>query len=154
MPVMSGTELCKAVKQQFNHVKVLIFSMYNSEPVIKKNILAEADVFILKTSGKEELLEAFHKIADNSMYFSLTLIPTISELIKKRPAACDKKNLLTEREIEILKLIVKEKTSEQMAQILNISKKTIDHHRARLLDKTACPSTIGLVKYALLLGIE
>lgn len=83
MPVMSGTELCKAVKQQFNHVKVLIFSMYNSEPVIKKNILAEADGFILKTSGKEELLEALHKIADNSTYFSLALIPTISELIKK-----------------------------------------------------------------------
>lgn len=89
--------------------------------------MAEADGFILKTSGKEELLEAPHKIANNSTYFSLALIPTISELIKKRLAACDKKNLLTEREIEILKLIVKEKTSEQIAQILNISKEIIDY---------------------------
>jgi len=154
MPLLSGTQLCRMVKGQFPHIQVLILSMYNNATAVKEAVFAEADGYILKNAGKDELLKAIHRITNGGTYFSQDIIPLIYNQYNKAKIQNEQLKELSEREKEILKLIVKELTSEEIAQKLFISKKTVDNHRQHLLEKTSCKSTVGLVKFAVKMGIE
>lgn len=154
MPLLTGTELCKMVKSQFPHIQVLILSMYNNAQAIKEAVMAEADGYILKNSGREELLLALYKITNNGTYFSQDIVPIIYNQYQKQKDRDEQLSTLTTREREVLALIVGEKTSEEIADKLFISKKTVDNHRQHLLEKCNCRSTVGLVKYAIKNGIE
>lgn len=154
MPLLSGTELCKMIKAQFPHIQVLILSMYNNAQAVKEAVLAEADGYILKNSGRNELLQALHRITNGGTYFSQDIVPIIYGQYQKQKAQDEKLNVLSPREKEILLLIVKELTSEEIAEKLFISKKTVDNHRQHLFVKCNCKSTVGLVKYAIANGLE
>jgi DNA-binding NarL/FixJ family response regulator len=154
MPLLSGTELCKMIKAQFPHIQVLILSMYNNAQAVKEAVLAEADGYILKNSGRSELLQALHRITNGGTYFSQDIVPIIYGQYQKQKAQDEKLNVLSPREREILSLIVKELTSEEIAEKLFISKKTVDNHRQHLFVKCNCKSTVGLVKYAIANGLE
>jgi len=154
MPLLSGVELCKMVKHQYPGIKVLILSMYNSVSVVKEAIGAEADGYILKNTGKSEFLTALHRISDGGTFFTQDILPILYNQYQKERSQDKQLGLLSAREKEILTLIVKENTSEEIAQKLFISKKTVDNHRANILEKTGCRSTIGLVKYAIRNGME
>lgn len=153
MPLLSGTELCRMIKSEFPHIQVLILSMYNNSTAVKEAVLAEADGYILKNSGKDELLSAIHRIINGGTYFSQDIIPLIYHQYHKEKIQNEQVSLLTIREREILSLIVKEMTSEEIAEKLFISKKTVDHHRQHILEKIGCKSTVGLVKFAIKYGI-
>lgn len=154
MPLLSGVELCRMVKQQYSGIKVLILSMYNSISVVKEAVGAEADGYILKNTGKEEFLTALHRISDGGTFFAQDVLPIIYNQYQKERLQDQQLAILSVREKEILALIVKEHTSDEIAQKLFISKKTVDNHRANILEKTSCRSTIGLVKYAIKNGME
>lgn len=154
MPLLSGTELCKMVKNQFPHIQVLILSMYNNAVAVKEAVLAEADGYILKNAGKAELLTALHRIMNGGMYFSQDITPIIYNQYHKEKIQEEQLQELSSREKEVLNLIVKELTSEEIAEKLFISKRTVDNHRQHLLEKTGCKTTVGLVKFAIKLGLE
>ncbi len=149
MALLSGIDLCRIVKDKYPHLKVLILSMYNSAPMVKEAVSAEADGFILKNSGRDELLQALHRITNGGTWYAEELLPVIYNQIQQENKQRQLTAILTDREREVLQLIVAEYTSEEIARKLSISKKTVDNHRAHLLEKTGCKSTIGLVKYAL-----
>ncbi len=153
MPLLSGTDLCKKVKMQFPHVQVLVLSMYNNVPAVKEAIAAEADGYILKNSGKKELLHALHRISNGGTYYSQDILPIIYGQYQKQKEQDEELSQLSLREKEILALILKEFTSEEIAEKLFISKKTVDNHRQNLFVKCNCRSTVGLVKYAIKYGI-
>lgn len=153
MPVMSGVELCKAVKSRYPEIKVLILSMYNNVSVVKEAIAAEADGYMLKNTGREELLNALQRIVDSGTYFSQDIIPILCSQYIAEKDADRQLSVLTAREKEILMLIVKEMTSGEIAEALFISKKTVDTHRANILEKSNSRSTIGLVKFAIRTGL-
>jgi DNA-binding NarL/FixJ family response regulator len=154
MPVLDGVALCRMVKQKYPGIKVLILSMYNNVSVVKEAIAAEADGYILKNTGKTEFLTALYRISDGGTYFTQDILPIIYNQYQKEKKQEEQLAALSHREREILALIVKEHTSEEIAQKLFISKKTVDNHRAHILEKTQCRSTIGLVKYAIKNGLE
>lgn len=154
MPLLSGTQLCKMVKNQFSHIQVLILSMYNNAPAVKEVVMAEADGYILKNAGRAELLQALHRISNGGTYFSQDIVPIIYNQYNKQKIQDEQLSQLSTREKEILSLIVKEYTSGEIADKLCISKKTVDNHRQRLLEKTNCKSTVGLVKFAIKSGLE
>lgn len=116
MPLLSGTELCKMIKAQFPHIQVLILSMYNNAQAVKEAVLAEADGYILKNSGRNELLQALHRITNGGTYFSQDIVPIIYGQYQKQKVQDEKLNVLSPREKEILSLIVKELTSEEIAE--------------------------------------
>lgn len=149
MPLLSGTELCKMVKTQYPHVQVLVLSMYNNATAVKEAVMAEADGYILKNSGKEELLNALYRISNGGTFFSQDIVPIIYNQYQKQKKQDEELNVLSPREKEVLALIVKELTSEEIAEKLFISKKTVDNHRQNLFAKCNCKSTVGLVKYAI-----
>lgn len=154
MPLLSGTELCKMVKSQFPHIQVLILSMYNNATAVKEAVFAEADGYILKNAGREELLKALHRIVDGGTYFSQDIIPLIYNQYHQQKNQDEQLALLSVREKEVLALIVKEFTSGEIAEKLFISKKTVDNHRQHILEKTDCKTTVGLVKFAVELGFK
>jgi DNA-binding NarL/FixJ family response regulator len=153
MPGMSGIELCHFVKQHYSHIKVLILSMYQSTSVVKEALFAEADGYILKNTGKNDFAKALFRILDGGTYFSEAIIPIIYKEYHKEQEKKQAVSMLTKRETEVLILIAKELTSEEIANQLFISKKTIDHHRQSLLSKTGSKSTVGLVKFAIKNGL-
>lgn len=154
MPLLSGTQLCRMVKDQFPHIQVLILSMYNNATAVKEAILAEADGYILKNAGQTEVLNALHRITDGGTYFAEAIVPVIYSQYNRQKIQDIQLKKLSEREKEVLSLIVKEYTSEEIAEKLFISKKTVDNHRQHLLEKTECKSTVGLVKFAVKMGFE
>lgn len=154
MPLLTGTDLCKMVKNKFPHIQVLILSMYNNTTAVKEAVLAEADGYILKNAGRNELLTALHRITNGGTYFSQDIVPIIYNQYHKEKIQQEQLGQLSAREREVLSLIVKEFTSEEIADKLSISKKTVDNHRQHLLEKTGCKSTVGLVKFAIKLGVE
>lgn len=154
MPLLTGTTLCRMIKNEFPHIQVLILSMYNNATAVKEAVLAEADGYILKNAGRDELFKALHRIMDGGTYFSQDIVPIIYNQYHKQKIQDEQLSELTAREREVLGLIVKEYTSEEIAEKLFISKKTVDNHRQHLLEKTKCKSTVGLVKFAIKLGVE
>lgn len=149
MPLLSGTQLCRMVKSEFPHIQVLILSMYNNAPAVKEAVMAEADGYILKNTGRTELLQALHRITNGGTHFSQDIVPLIYHQYHREKVQEEQLKQLSAREREVLGMIVKELTSEEIAGKLFISKKTVDHHRQRLLEKTNCKSTVGLVKFAI-----
>lgn len=153
MPSVSGIELCRQIKQLYPHIKVLFLSMYSSKEMIREAMLAEADGYMLKNGGKDKLLEAIFKINNDGTYYSEEIIPIIFTQIHKEKQQLQKLSLLSDREKEVLVMIAKEFSSEEIAEKLFLSVKTIGYHRQNLLQKCDCKSSIGLVKYAIKAGL-
>ena len=149
MPLLSGIDLCRMVKASYPRIQVLVLSMYSSITAVEEAVMAEADGYILKSSGKEELLKALHRITAGGTYFSEAILPIIYGQYQKTKTKEEAQRMLSARELEILALIVKERTSEEIGDALFISKKTVDNHRAHILEKTGCRTTVGLVKWAI-----
>jgi DNA-binding NarL/FixJ family response regulator len=139
------------VKEQFPHIKVLILSMHNSIAIVKDALNAEADGYMLKNTGQEEFLKAIDRILGDGTYFSQDILPIILNLFQKEKKET-LKNTLTQREKEVLELIVQEYTSKEIADKLFISKQTVDTHRINIMQKTDCKTLVGLIKYAIQSG--
>lgn len=149
MPQLSGIELTKKVKEEFPHIKVLVVSMYNDREIVSEIIMAEADGYILKNTGKQELVNALEKISNNGTFYSHEIYSIMMEKVKKEKKTENKIKDLTSREIEIIKLIMQEYSSEDIAEKLFISKRTVDTHRKNILEKTQAKTIVGLLKFAI-----
>jgi DNA-binding NarL/FixJ family response regulator len=151
MPLISGIELCKIIKEKYPHIKVLILSMHNSITIVKDALNAEADGYMLKNTGQEEFLNAIDRVLGDGTYFSQDILPIILNLFQKEKKET-LKHTLTQREKEVLELIVQEFTSKEIADKLFISKQTVDTHRINIMQKTDCKTLVGLIKYAIQSG--
>ena len=148
MPGMTGIELTKKVKGNFPKVKILVVSMYNDHEIVSEILMAEAEGYILKNTDKHELLNAIYQLADNGTHYSNEILSIMLEKVKKEKKQQDKIKLLSPRETEIIKLIMQEYSSEQIAEKLFISKSTVDTHRKNILEKIQVKTIVGLCKFA------
>ena len=156
MPVMNGVELTWKVKQQFPHIKVLMLTVSEDAQTIKNALQAGADGFIFKSAEREELEEAIACLINNKKYYSDKAILSLAEA-QNEVFISDKealKTMLTERELQILKLISQEMSGIQIAEKLFISPTTVESHRKNLFSKIGVNTSVGLVKYALKHGIS
>jgi DNA-binding NarL/FixJ family response regulator len=155
MPGMSGTELCRKIKALDCSINVLILSMHNQVEYVKEALACEADGYILKNSGRAELVHALETLMARGSFFSHEIVPLLYKEVKAAKQA-ETTAKLTQRESEVLQLILKEHTSKEIAEKLFISKQTVDSHRMSIMDKTGSKSVVGLIKYAIksnLIGI-
>jgi len=152
MPIMNGIEATQIIKEKFPDIKILALTMLTEDQHIRKMIKAGASGYILKSSGKEELIKAINSIIDGKHYFSDDATQTILKQLVEPTVSktTEPKNAnITDREMEVLKLIVDEFTNQEIAEQLYVSVRTVDSHRRNLLQKTGAKNTAGLVKYAL-----
>ena len=148
MPGMSGTELVRTVKEKYPDLKVLVLSMHNNRETVGEILMSEAEGYILKNTGKKELLKALDRITEGSTFYSKEVMSIMLEKVQKEKKISEETQHLTERELEILRLIVQEFSSEEIAGQLFISRRTVDTHRKHILKKTASKTIVGLIKFA------
>lgn len=144
MPQMSGVELTRNVKKKYPSIKVLALSMFGERQVIKEMIDAGISGYILKNTGKQELLEALDKIAGGQTFFGEEVTKELMKSFKNN----DEVSHLTNREIEIIRLIECEHSNKKIADMLFISERTVETHRKNIFRKTGTQSIVGLLKYA------
>lgn len=147
MPGMNGAELSKAVHEKFPEIKILALSMSGQGDLVNQ-MIDDADIsgYVLKNIGKQELIKALEKISGGGIYFSEVVLEEMTRAseMKKENAEVH----LTNREIEIIRLIEKELSNKQIAEELFLSERTIETHRKNIFRKTNTSGVIGLVKYA------
>jgi len=141
MPNLTGIEVVEKLRSQNNFVKIVMLSMHESEEYVLKSIKAGADGYLLKGSSKEEFLKAVHTVANGGKYFSGDISSIlIGQLSNPVPASETKQTLeedmmITKREKEILKLLLSGKGNKEIAEALDISKRTAEVHRFNLMKK-------------------
>ncbi|MFV8340982.1 response regulator [Flavobacterium sp. XS2P39] len=141
MPNLTGIEVVEKLRSQNNMVKIVMLSMHESEEYVLKSIKAGADGYLLKGSSKEEFLKAVHTVANGGKYFSgdissilIGQLSNPSGTIETKPTL-DEEQLITKREKEILKLLLSGKGNKEIAEALDISKRTAEVHRFNLMKK-------------------
>lgn len=143
MPGMNGIELINELKK-IVQTRFIILSMHNDKRYIADALNYGASGYLLKNTGKNELINCINAVMNGERYFSDDLN------IKKN----EKDAVFTPRELEILRLITNEFTTQQIAAILHLSHYTIETHRKNICRKTNTNTTLGLIKYILENSIE
>jgi DNA-binding NarL/FixJ family response regulator len=154
MPKINGVEVAGQVKKKFPGIKILMLTMHDSQQVFYNAMMAGADGYLLKDESGEELLVAIEKVQSGRKYISPALAEGVTDDVF-RMYRDGKKNLhqrLSKREKEVLQLVVDGNTSREMADLLGLSPRTIDHHRSSLLKKLNKKNSIDLVNFAVRSG--
>ncbi|MCZ4695057.1 DNA-binding response regulator [Ancylomarina euxinus] len=147
MPKMNGLEAtCEALKL-YPKLKIIVLSMHGEEEYYDQMLDAGVQGFLLKNSGVEELNAALQAVINGGTYFSQELLVGILDK-KKQKQFQNEVVKLTQRELEVLKLICEGFCNTDIAEKLFISHRTVDRHRSNLLSKTGCPNSTSLVMYA------
>jgi len=149
LPKMNGAEtICKLLKLN-PQTKILAVSNYDEFTYIKKVMDSGAKGYILKNIGPSELITAIETVLNGELYYTKDVA---MKIIQNKSFSNDKVEInnspLSNRETEVLKLIVNEQSNDEIANELNITKRTVDSHRQNLLKKIGVKNTVGLVKYA------
>ncbi len=155
MPKMNGIVTTKLVKEKYPGIKVLALTMSSDDTHIRQMVQAGASGYIMKSAGREELTTAIHEVMEGKHYFSDQATQSIMmDLVKNKGKSSAPDPIhITERETEVLQMIVKEHTNQEIAEKLYISPRTVDAHRRNLLQKTGARNTAGLVSYAFQHGL-
>ncbi len=145
MPKPNGMELAKIIKKEYPDCKVIILSMYGEEAFMTESMKIGVSAYLLKNAGREELLLAISEVLRSNTYIS-------KELRSTKELSSDhfvKSLSLTKREIEIISLLAKEKSSQEIADELFLSIYTVNTHRKNILHKLGIKNSAGLVKFAI-----
>ena len=148
MPMLDGLECTRIVHKKYPEIKIIALSQYDEKRFVKRMVKNGASGYLLKDSGKDTLEKAIRAVHAGGTYFSDKLSMSI---VRQELKMEDTKSLfpkLTERELEILNLIGKELSSQEIAEKLFISFHTVETHRANLMNKAGVKNTAGLVRWA------
>ncbi|WP_299523286.1 response regulator transcription factor [Winogradskyella sp.] len=148
MPVLDGVSLTKTLTKDYPKIKVLALSMFDQTPDVIEMLDAGAKGYVTKNVEKKELITAIHTLVKGDYFFSDTIPKEIKNWFNKESNLSQESDL-TKREKEILQLIVKGRTSLEIANQLHLSKYTIDTHRKNIHKKLGIKTNAGLVNYAL-----
>jgi DNA-binding NarL/FixJ family response regulator len=151
MPEMDGHELTRNIKEFYPAVSVITLSMHDDAVHIMEMVEAGISGYLLKNVNDKELLEAIRTVAQGKMYFCSEVSEKITTIVVQQQKKLEQPEepKLTDRELEILKLISQEYSNAQIANTLFISERTVETHRKNMLRKTSNKTIVGLLKYAL-----
>ncbi|MGB8192859.1 MAG: response regulator transcription factor [Chitinophagaceae bacterium] len=155
MPIMDGIQTLPEIRKLYPHIKVIILSMHNDHSMISKLMEIGANSYLTKNSDSETIYQAIRTCYEQEFFFNeLTNKALLSGLRTKRtePGTPQEINL-SDKEVTILKLMCEEKTTKEIADIVEISPRTVEAIRDKLKTKTGAKSMAGLVMYALKSGI-
>lgn len=147
---MQGIELTKIMRNKYPAVKILIFSVFTNEDYIFDSIKAGAKGFITKNISRKDLLAAIYSLRNGYDYFSKSISDI---LLKSYIRKMKEDDALSDREIEILKLVTNGFSNKDIAEKLFLSTRTIESHKNHIMKKLNIKTTIDLVKYSVKKGI-
>jgi len=153
MPVIDGIEATKIIRKKYPTIKVLMLTMYNTRQYITSMIAAGANGYILKNTGKEELMKAIQALQRGDSYYSQEVTTRVMESFRNKDIHIEANPVLTDREKEILVLLAEQYTAPEIAKKLSLSHYTVEAHRKNMLSKFNMHSTVGLVRFAVERGL-
>jgi two-component system response regulator NreC len=160
MPIMNGLEAMRRIKKENERQKVIILTMHNEPALIKKVMDLGADGYVLKNADRREFYNALCAVAEGKSYFSSEvthslLNPEKASKLNHFDVNPDSIQLakLTEREVDVLKLIAQGFSNKEIGEKLFISHRTVDTHRTNLMKKLDAHSIAGLIKFAIKNGM-
>jgi DNA-binding NarL/FixJ family response regulator len=156
MPKMGGISVLKDVKRELPDTRVLLLTIHESDQYVLEAFEAGADGYCIKDSSREELMMAIDSVLDGKTYIS----PGISDQVlegflsnRKRLKEKSSWDTVTQREREVLKLLAEGYTNKEIGDLLNISVKTVEKHRANLIGKLDLHTVAELTAYAIQNGL-
>ena len=151
LPVMNGIEATQAIRAARPETEVLIFTMHESEQLVSDVLSAGAKGYLLKSDASRYIVAAVEALAQGKPYFNLNVSAALLDAFlrghkQEREALADP---LTAREREIVQLLAEGKSNKQIANMLSISLKTVESHRASIMRKLDAHSVVDIVRYAM-----
>lgn len=160
MPEMDGLEAMAELFKVDVNAKVILLTMFKEHAFINRAMQEGARGYILKNAGREELMSAITKVANNEKHFGEEALQAYMSQFSASKNASKKKReeegpeaLLTKREVEVLKLVAEALTSQEIADQLFISLHTVETHRKNIMSKLHMKNTAGLTRYAIQYGL-
>jgi DNA-binding NarL/FixJ family response regulator len=162
MSGMNGLEATKRISKDFPEVRVVILSMHTNEEYVLQALRAGAAGYLLKDAGIAELEIAIDAVAHGETYLSPPVSKhVISDYVRRVGAESSRGPFegnpplerLTARQREILQLVAEGKTTQEIAELLNISVKTVETHRMQLMERLDIHDIAGLVRFAIRVGL-
>jgi two-component system response regulator NreC len=155
MPNLNGAEATRQIKRRFPQTKVVILTMHENQQYLLQIINAGATGCVLKRAAGTELVEAVRAAARGESWFSPSMTSMLLDdyRVRLQRDVEDESKLLTEREREVLQLVAEGKTNKEIAENLVVSIKTVQTHRAHIMEKLGAHDRTDLVKYAIRMGM-
>jgi DNA-binding NarL/FixJ family response regulator len=158
LPDQSGIQLTRDLRQLLSETKILVVSMHSKIDYIAEAFQAGATGYVVKESASERLLQGLKSVAKGDYYLDSSVSHAVVENLMKSPLKAAKITdadyaTLTPREQEVMRLLAEGLSSKAVAEKLFISPKTVENHRANIMNKLGLHSTIELVRYAAKLGL-
>jgi DNA-binding NarL/FixJ family response regulator len=152
MPIMSGKEVLEKLKQRYPKIKIIVLSAFFQDIYIIDYVKKGVHSFLPKNYKIEKVVDAIHKVHEKGMYFDDKVSMIMAKELAEPTAPLESTELeseLSEKEKTIIRMICQDKTSQEIGDHLNLSKKTIDYHRGKIMTKTHCTSVAALTTYAI-----
>ena len=153
MPELNGLEATRQIKQRVPDVKVLILTRHTNQEYVKSILRAGASGFLIKKSAADELVLAIKSIYQGDSFLDSSISKKVIERYLHQSDRENEEVKITPRQREVLQLIAEGHPNRDIASTLHISVKTVDNHRANLIQKLGLNSTAGLIQYAIRVGI-
>lgn len=154
---MSGAETTERALERMPELKVISLTMFGDNAYYSRMATSGAKGFLVKDSEFDEVVEAVRTVCEGGTYFSALLLESLSQSLRSVEGnvmeSIDERDMLSEREVEILVGICQGLSTQEIADRHFISKRTVDKHRANILEKSGCKNTASLVVYAIKNGL-
>ncbi|MGN6816902.1 MAG: response regulator [Solirubrobacterales bacterium] len=151
MPKLTGLQATREIKKQAPEVAVLILSMHDDERYLFEALKAGASGYVLKAQADTDLLAAIRAVERGEPFLTPEAQRTLIKDVLER-GSCGEEEL-TPREEEIVKLVAEANTTKQIAEVLHLSEKTVENHRANAMRKLGMRDRVELVRYAIRRGL-
>jgi len=149
MPELNGLEATPQIKKELPDTEVLIYTMYETDELIRKVVASGARGYVLKSDTGEDLIQGVEALLHHKSFLTSTASESILESFLRSNKQTASDSILTQREREIVQLLAEAKSNKEIATTLNISVKTVETHRASAMRKLKLKTTADLVRYAI-----
>jgi DNA-binding NarL/FixJ family response regulator len=153
MPRMTGIQAAAELQKRKPELKILMLSMHDSEQFLFESLKAGASGYVLKSGADTDIVDACRAAMRGESYLYPSAVTTLVRDYVDRDGDDQQFDVLTPREVEVLKLIAEANTSKEIAEKLFISLKTVDRHRQNILDKLGMRDRVELTRYAIRRGL-
>jgi DNA-binding NarL/FixJ family response regulator len=153
MPRMTGLQAARELSQRRPELRVLMLSMHENEQFLFEALRAGASGYVLKTAADRDLVQACRATMRGETFLYAGAVAALVRDHLDRARSGDDVDPLTPRELEVLKLVAEGHTSDEIAELLVISRKTVDRHRANMLEKLGMRDRVELTRYAIRRGL-
>jgi DNA-binding NarL/FixJ family response regulator len=154
MPSLNGIDAARQIRSANKQVKLVFLTMHREAAYAARALDAGGSGFVLKHSAPAELVKAVHEALNGGTYITPQVAGELLATLRQGDSATDAAGELTQRQREVLQLVAEGRSAKEIASVLNISRRTAEFHKARLMETLGLRTTAELIQYAIRTGVS